>query len=83
MTKKGYFQTIRLKKHRKLSQNEVIENELRIRGSPERKTINTPGNLNQTISTLTSFQSVDHTAEEESGYPAPPDRSAAEADFRN
>ena len=65
------------------SQSELIENEVRIRRSLEQKPINTPGNINQTISTTASFQSVDYTAEEESCYPAPPDRSAAETDFRN
>ena len=61
-----------------LTQNDVIENEKRIIGSLDRKTINTPGSLSRTISVLTSFQIVDQTAEEGSGYPAPPDRSAAE-----
>ena len=63
------------------SQSELIENEVRIRRSLEQNLINTPGNIDQYISTTASFHSVDKTAEEESCYSAPPNRSV-EPDFK-
>ena len=55
--------------------SEIIQCEVKISRSKDQNIINTPEIIDQPISTTASIHSVDKTVEEESCYPAPPNRS--------